>query len=114
MLIFRDVENTRKRLAFVPGQPPFLPYASHYLAMLIGRALLEEQDITLRDVSHRHFHTLLSHFQTHKARYHTQAVADITDALKACYGERDISLQQLSATFRRGDLLEMLRPTHAP
>jgi len=28
--------------------------------------------------------------------------------LKACYGLREVSLQQLSATFRRGDLLEML------
>jgi hypothetical protein len=32
----------------------------------------------------------------------------ISDTLKAFYGDRDISLQQLSATFRRGDLLEML------
>lgn len=32
----------------------------------------------------------------------------IQSALIACYGDREISLQQLSTTFRRGDLLEML------
>ncbi len=43
-----------------------------------------------------------------RAAYHRDAVEAVTHALMACYGDRDISLQQLSATFRRGDLLEML------
>ena len=40
--------------------------------------------------------------------YHPHAVENVTGALKQCYGDREVSLQQLSATFRRGDLLEML------
>ena len=35
-------------------------------------------------------------------------VDEVAGALHACYGAREICLQQLSATFRRGDLLEML------
>jgi hypothetical protein len=51
---------------------------------------------------------IVQKFEDSQAEYHANAVKDVIDALKACYGKREISLQQLSATFRRGDLLEML------
>ena len=107
VMIFRAVENERKRPT--TAQPSaFLPYASHYIAMVIGRALLSDQAIALSQVSHRNVHALLRAFEDGQARYHADAIADIERALKACYGDRDVSLQQLSATFRRSDLLEML------
>ena len=107
VMIFRAVENERKRPT--TAQPSaFLPYASHYIAMLIGRALLSDQAIALSRVSHRNVHALLRAFEDGQARYHAAAIAAIERALKACYGDRDVSLQQLSATFRRSDLLEML------
>jgi len=40
--------------------------------------------------------------------YFNQGVIDVDNALKMLYCEPDISLQQLSATFRRGDLIEKL------
>jgi hypothetical protein len=107
VLIFRDVENERKRPS-AETPPPFMPYASHYISMLVGRELLHDQGIVLKDVSHRNFSELLKRLQDNAANYHARAVEKVTDALKECYGDRDISLQQLSATFRRGDLLEML------
>ena len=76
--------------------------------MLIGRKVLGDKGVTLTDVSHRNFQEILQKFEEDQAEYHENAVQDVTDALKACYGEREISLQQLSATFRRGDLLETL------
>ena len=107
VLIFRDVENERKRPS--SGAPPlFMPYASHYIAMLVGRELLHDQGTNLRDVSHRNFTELLERLEDNKKNYYARAVEQVSDALKVCYGDRDISLQQLSATFRRGDLLEML------
>lgn len=107
VLIFRDVENERKRPT-EQSPPSFMPYSSHYISMLIGRALLNDLEIDLKDVSHRNFSKLLGHFQNNEANYHARAVGKVDDALKKCYGERNVSLQQLSATFRRGDLLEML------
>ncbi|MCF8003107.1 MAG: AIPR family protein [Chromatiaceae bacterium] len=107
VLIFRDVENERKRPSSSTAHL-FMPYASHYISMLVGRELLHDQGIDLRDVSHRNFTELLQRIEDNKASYHARAVEKVTDALKVCYGDRDISLQQLSATFRRGDLLEML------
>jgi hypothetical protein len=107
VLIFRDVENERKRPSEA-APPPFMPYASHYISMLVGRELLHEQGIDLKDISHRNFGEIMQRLQKNKTTYHARAVEKVSDALKQCYGVREISLQQLSATFRRGDLLEML------
>ena len=110
VLIFRAVENERKRPKM--AEPPaFLPYSSHYIAMLIGRKLLENKNISLDEVSHRNVQGLLHTFEDNQAQYHANAIQSLEKALKDCYGERAVSLQQLSATFRRGDLLEMLGST---
>lgn len=107
VLIFRIVENERKRPTGALLSE-FLPYASHYIAMLIGCQLLQSLQLSLPEVSHRNFQDLVQKLDAEKVSFHKQAVNQIADALKVFYGERDISLQQLSATFRRGDLLEML------
>lgn len=107
VLIFRTVENERKR----PSQQnpaEFLPYASHYISMLIGKQLLTDQGMSLQQLSHRNFKLLLETFEAKQLEYHQQAIQEIREALSYCYGKRDVSLQQLSATFRRGDLLEIL------
>lgn len=107
VLIFRAVENERKRpTSSTP--PDFMPYASHYISMLIGRKLMADMGVSLLNVSHRNFQGIIQKFEEGQAEYHANAVNDVIAALKACYGEREISLQQLSATFRRGDLLETL------
>ena len=107
VLIFRAVENERKRPA-METPPDFLPYASHYISMLIGRKLLHDQDMTPDRISHQNIQRLLQVFEDKQTQYHTHAIHSLEDALKSCYGDRDVSLQQLAATFRRGDLMEML------
>jgi len=106
-LIFRHVENERKRPS-IEIPPNFLPYASHYISMLVGRKLLADKNLTLSDVSHLNFKDIHDTFEEQKLEYHLKSINDISIALKEFYGEREISLQQLSATFRRGDLIEML------
>lgn len=107
VLMFRAVENERKRPTSLTP-PDFLPYASHYISMLTGRNLLNDMGVSLSEVSHRNVHEILKKFEDDEAVYHAKAVNGVREALKTCYGEREVSLQQLSATFRRGDLLEML------
>jgi hypothetical protein len=41
--------------------------------------------------------------------YFNGSVGDIEAALRELYGEQEVSLQQLSATFRRGDLIDKLQ-----
>ncbi|WP_216352507.1 AIPR family protein [Aquaspirillum sp. LM1] len=107
VLIFRDVENERKRPSR-PNPAEFIPYASHYLSMLIGRHVLQESGIALDELTHRNFVDVLARYQALREAYYQQAIDAISDALKKNYGDRAISLQQLSATFRRGDLLAVL------
>lgn len=107
VLIFRMVENERKRPDDA-DPPTFLPYASHYLAMLIGDALMKNKGIKLSEISHRNFSELSGYLQSQQTALYHQATVKVQEALKNLYGKRDISLQQLSATFRRGDLLEFL------
>lgn len=108
VLIFRAVENERKRPTS-PTPPDFMPYASHYISMLIAGKLLADMDLSQQEISHRNFQEIVQKFNDNQTQYHTNAVNDVKDALEACYGDREISLQQLAATFRRGDLLEMLK-----
>jgi hypothetical protein len=107
VLIFRAVENRRKR-PVDENVPEFIPYASHYISMLIGRNLLKDNNTEESELSHRNFKSIASAFESDQERYYREALDSISTALRECYGERPVSLQQLSATFRRGDLLEML------
>lgn len=108
VLIFRFVENQRKR-PDLPDLPSFVPYASHYIAMLIGLSLLYNNgQFDSVDINHRNYRELYESFDDYKDLYYLQAIGSLADAIKNLYGDRSISLQQLSATFRRGDLLEYL------
>ena len=107
VLIFRAVENRRKR-PVDENVPEFIPYASHYISMLIGRNLLKDNNTELNELSHRNFKSIALSFEADQERYYREALDSISTALRECYGKRPVSLQQLSATFRRGDLLEML------
>ena len=105
-LIFRMVERRRREGMEAP--PNFLPYASHHLAMLIGRELRGEQSLALAEVSHRNFAIMRDALDVDGDRYYVLSVESLDDALRAHYGGRDVSLQQLAGTFRSGGFLEML------
>ncbi|MBF0230944.1 MAG: AIPR family protein, partial [Desulfamplus sp.] len=108
--IFRKVENERKRLEGAGySEIDFLPYASYYIAMVIGRTLLSDHKLSINNVNHRNYDELVKSLESSIELYHKRASDLIRSGLVKCYGERKISLQQLSATFRRGDLLEMLK-----
>lgn len=108
VLIFRAVETERKRPALLQPVPDFLPYAAHYMAMLVGQALLTLGQTHLQAISHLNLAQLTQLLEHNKAQLLNQAATQLNLALEEIYGERLVSLQQLSATFRRGDLLEYL------
>ena len=108
VLIFRAVETERKRPTLLQPVPEFLPYAAHYMAMLVGQALLTLGKTRLQTISHLKLAELIQLLEQNKAQLLNQAADQLDLALKEIYGKRQVSLQQLSATFRRGDLLEFL------
>ena len=105
-LIYRMVEGKRREGGDEP--PDFLPYASHHIAMLLGRELRRELQIPVDAISHRTFATMKAALDGDSDRYYALAIDSLRNAIRECYGNRQVSLQQLAATFRRGDLLEML------
>lgn len=108
-LIFRFAENKRRRPP--TGSPDFVAYGSCFIAMLMGKYLLEELGITLAQLNHVKFAEAKAKLDQKEDEYFTRAIQAIDVAVKALYGNQAVSLQQLSATFRRGDLISKLGVT---
>lgn len=105
-LIFRHAENKRRR---PPEEASLVPvYGSCFLAMLMGRHLLADCGISLDQLDHVRFQAAQNLLTQNGEKYYRQALAEVEAAIGRLYGQQQISLQRLSATFRRGDLLEEL------
>jgi len=105
-LLFRMAENYRKRPP--EGAPKFAPYCGAFLAMLMGEILINEMNIKVADLSHRNFDEAKRLVEDHGQEYLKEGVRRLGNALDLLYGDKEVSLQQLSATFRRGDLFTYL------
>jgi hypothetical protein len=102
---FKKKENASK------NKREFTPYSSCFLAMIIGQQLLRKNRILLQQITHRNFHELKDYLEEHFGAMYLQSIQILEQAIASLYGsDKEISLQRLSATFRRGDLLEELKP----
>jgi hypothetical protein len=106
VLLYRIAENRRKRPQ--ESDPLFIRYGSCFVAMQMGRRLLHDLNKSLQELDHRSFKDAEKLVQDKGADYLKESMLDVETALKDFYGDREISLQQLSATFRRGDLINRL------
>lgn len=107
-MIFRFVENERKRPSIVVGKD-FLPYSGHYVSMRIGVLLLHQTGLELSRLNHLTFANIQAYWEENNVSLYKEAIADVERVLVELYANRDgLSLQQLSATFRRGDLIDAL------
>ena len=105
-LIMRATENRRKRPP--EGSPDFLIYGSRFVAMLIGKYLLNDMNIDLSELDHRNFGAARDLLERNTGDYFKRAEEEIGAALSPLFDDRDRTLQRLSATFRRSDLIEVL------
>ncbi|MBD2664182.1 hypothetical protein B6N60_01286 [Richelia sinica FACHB-800] len=105
--LYRIAENRRKRPN--PNDPACVRYASCFIAMQMGRRLLHEMNLQIEQINHRNFQDANQLIEQNGEAYFNDSVQDVTKALQELYGTQEISLQQLSATFRRGDLIEKLQ-----
>jgi len=108
-LLHRHAENHRKRPP--EDAPDFLAYGSRFIAMLMGRYLLDEMGISLGRLDHRNFGDARELVHQQADDYLPRAEAQIGDALDPLFRDRERTLQRLSATFRRADLVETLLAT---
>ena len=105
-LLFRMAENYRKRPP--EGAPDFARYAGAFLAMLMGDSLLKDMGIKVPELDHRNFDAARKLVEERGPDYLRQGIEQLKEALNLLYGDKKVSLQQLSATFRRGDLFAYL------
>jgi hypothetical protein len=108
VMLFRIAENKRKRPP--ANAPEFVRYASNFAAMLMGRSLLRDLATPLTNLDHRNFGAARDLVETKADAYFDGAVQELKLALDKLYGSQQVSLQRLSATFRRGDLFSYLQP----
>lgn len=106
VLLYRIAENHRRRPAI--SDPISVRYASCFIAMQMGRRLLKDLTQHLVGLDHPSFPAAQNLIEARGEQYFSASVLDVQQALTALYGDQEISLQQLSATFRRGDLIARL------
>jgi hypothetical protein len=105
-LIYRIAENKRRRSS--SDYPLFIRYASCFIAMQMGKYLLKDLETDITGLTHQNFIAAKNLLENNGDYYFKQGMDDVGEALKSLYGGNDVSLQQLSATFRRGDLIDTL------
>ena len=105
--IYRIAENRRKRPE--ESDPIVVRYASCFIAMQMGRCLISDLGLSsVNGISHLNFKEATDLLMANGEKYYLASLGDIEEALFDLYGGQNVSLQQLSATFRRGDLIERL------
>lgn len=105
-LLSRIAENRRKRPP--ASAPDFLVYSSRFAAMMMGIYLLEEMGIELSGLNHQNFAAAERLVETKGEGYFSRAITQIGETLEPLFSGQQRTLQRLSATFRRGDLVESL------
>lgn len=109
VLLYRIAENHRKRPE--TEDDVFPRYASCFIAMQMGVELMKDSSIiSYNDINHINFEKLKALIENKGEQYYHIALSEVQASLYKLYGNNagEISLQQLAATFRRGDLIDYL------
>jgi hypothetical protein len=107
VLLYRIAENHRRRPT--EADPTLVRYASCFIAMRMGQRLLHALGKSLEALTHQTFDAAKKLVDEKGEAYFRASVVDVELALKDLYGQKEVSTLQLSATFRRGDLIQKLR-----
>jgi len=106
-LLYRIPESHRRRS--FGNYPVFIKYASYFIAMQMGKYLLKDMECEISRVNHQNFDVAKNLIDNNGEDYFNRATSDVGDALGILYKNIDgLSYQLLSATFRRGDLIDIL------
>lgn len=105
VLIYRYCDNQRRKLSLIE-KFPHIPYSNYFMSMIIGKLLLERNNIKLTQLTHKNFETVKSYFESNKETLFSDANTILINALNNHYKDdyRNLNMERLSSTFRRGDL----------
>ncbi|MCC5875690.1 MAG: AIPR family protein [Candidatus Sumerlaeia bacterium] len=106
--IYRYADAMRKRPHLV-SKLRFISYAHNFIAMEMGRLLLREAKLTLKELDHRNFRDVNKLLEDRREHLFKEACYRVAAGIKLLgLSLTDTSLQRLSAAFRRSDLLDIL------
>jgi hypothetical protein len=111
VFIYRFCDTQRKKID-LRTDFPHIPYSNYFMAMIMGDLLLKDLGLTLATLTHTVFERARSYFEDNKGALFERANAQLVNALNMLYPAPNsydkIDKRRLSATFRRGDLMEYL------
>lgn len=104
--LFRVAERHRKKPPTIDSE--LVRYGSYFIAMLMGEYLLTDLGLSLDRLTHKYHSDAHRLIEERAEAYFARGLARVKGAVDELYGSTTASLQRLAATFRRGDLLELL------
>jgi AIPR protein len=109
VLIYRFCDNQRRNASLYVAHP-HLPYSNYFLAMLMGRLLLERLKLKLPQLTHQEFDRAKQYLEMNKETLFLDANALLESVLLQWFpkGLNEMEPRRLSAAFRRGDVLNDL------
>ncbi|MDR3365593.1 MAG: AIPR family protein [Prevotellaceae bacterium] len=111
VFIYRFCDAQRKK-SDLRNSFPHIPYSNYFMAMIIGNLLLEDLNLALDTLTHTSFEAAKVYFEANKDNLFQRANDKLVNALNRLYPAPNsydtIDKRRLSATFRRGDLMEFL------
>ena len=79
------------------------------MAMLVGKYLLKNNNITINQLTNQNFSDIKMYFDMNKFTLYELTNKEVnTSLLKLLPDYNTVDLRRLTATFRRGDLIEEL------
>lgn len=106
--IFRFCDTMRKRPSNNASISALRPFSAHYTANILGKLLLEKNNLALKDISHKNFLELVSFFENNKNELYTVAENMLLKMISDNFGTKELYKldgRTLAAPFRRFDLM---------
>ena len=110
VLIYRFCDNQRRKISLIE-KFPHIPYSNYFIAMIIGKLLLNKTNISIGQLSHMNFEQVKTYFENNKTDLFDEANLILINALDLLYNEdyKTLEMPRLSSAFRRGDLFSQIK-----
>lgn len=101
--IFRFCDSMRKKKSSDSNISAFRPFETHFMAMIVGKLLLEKNNFFVDDITHKNFHSLLDQFEESKDLYFSKGENLLLNMLQSYFDEQslqDLDGRTIAAPFR--------------
>lgn len=109
VLIFRYCDSMRKRASEDKKIQVYRPFSQHYAAYIVGKKLLQNLDLALKDLTHINFDVVRQSFENDKEELYKEAESILGESLEKYFNKEALELidgRSMAAAFRRFDMLE--------